>query len=120
MLTPSFHFSILQQFIPIFFHHANMLLTKLSHLHMETKNGIDIVPHTIDYALQSICGKLWFLKTLYRSTLVYSTEPVVSAYLLFLYNICILILYICISLIIWRCRIVRKIRLRFYMRIQYE
>lgn len=61
MLTPSFHFTILQQFIPTFFHHANMLLTKFSHLHMETKNGIDIVPHTIDFALQSICGKLGLL-----------------------------------------------------------
>lgn len=56
MLTPAFHFNILQQFIPIFFDHANVLMKELKH-HLEVEKGFDIMPHMIDYTLRTICGR---------------------------------------------------------------
>lgn len=60
MLTPAFHFTILQQFIPVFFNHANLLVEKL--LCLENKDSFDVVPHLTEYTLHTICGKFCLMK----------------------------------------------------------
>lgn len=54
MLTPAFHFNILQQFIPIFHHHASVMMEELKCL--EKQGPIDVGPHLVNYTLRSICG----------------------------------------------------------------
>ena len=51
LITPSFHFKILDQFIPMINHHSKILINKLK----KGENGIDIVPFITRCTLDIIC-----------------------------------------------------------------
>lgn len=56
MLTPAFHFNILQQFVGVFVGQTNKLTEELNE-HRE-KPFVDIVPYITTFTLNSICGKV--------------------------------------------------------------
>lgn len=55
MLTPTFHFNILQQFIPIFFRQARVTIKKLAG--SKAEEGFDVTQYLPDFTLRVICGK---------------------------------------------------------------
>ena len=56
ILTPAFHFQILEKFVDVMNDHGNVLIQKLQKL-----NGIEVEVHALLnlYALDVICGKFW-------------------------------------------------------------
>ena len=58
MLTPAFHFSVLQQFIDIFDEQGTSLVKYLKSQGDETVK--DIVPLFTKYTLSTICGNNYF------------------------------------------------------------
>lgn len=59
ILTPSFHFNILQQFTPTFFEKSKKLVDELDGLVDKT---IDVIPLIAKYTLLTICGENLLLK----------------------------------------------------------
>lgn len=57
ILTPTFHFAILQQFTNIFVQQSQILTQELEAA-SKNKHFIDVVPIIVTYTLNSICGKL--------------------------------------------------------------
>ncbi|GFY57985.1 cytochrome P450 4c3 [Trichonephila inaurata madagascariensis] len=53
LLTPAFHFSILDEFIPVFQEQSNVLVSKLQSLVREP--WVDVVPLTTACTLDIIC-----------------------------------------------------------------
>jgi cytochrome P450 len=56
MLTPAFHFKILEEFVPVFNDNIQIFISKLRGL-VNKKDGVDIVPLVTYCALDIICGK---------------------------------------------------------------
>lgn len=56
ILTPAFHFNILQQFVKIFIRKTKDLLNTLEERCDEP--FVDVMPLITDFALHSICGKM--------------------------------------------------------------
>lgn len=57
MLTPSFHFSILKDFLTIINHHARHLQEKLQMETCDTNKSVDAFPYITLNSLDIICGK---------------------------------------------------------------
>lgn len=55
LLTPAFHFKILQEFVAVFVKHANELVNELQKCGND--NSVDIVPYVTTFTLSSVCGK---------------------------------------------------------------
>ncbi|KAF4517613.1 hypothetical protein B566_EDAN002844 [Ephemera danica] len=55
LLTPAFHFSILEQFVPVFCDKTRTLIEKLRTAASENPDGVDIVPYVTRCALDIIC-----------------------------------------------------------------
>lgn len=55
MLTPAFHFKILEEFLDVFEVYSNILIKKLEN--EVDKNSIDIYPYITLCSLDIICGK---------------------------------------------------------------
>jgi hypothetical protein len=79
MLTPTFHFSILEQFVPVFSDKTRILLRKLRE-HVGKPEGVDITPLVTRCALDIICGMsiynifcyfLWCLQLKANPRLIY-------------------------------------------------
>ncbi|KAF4517611.1 hypothetical protein B566_EDAN002842 [Ephemera danica] len=58
LLTPTFHFSILEQFVPIFCDKTRILVEKLQAAASTNPDGFDIVPYITRCTLDLICGKI--------------------------------------------------------------
>jgi hypothetical protein len=56
LLTPAFHFSILEQFVPIFSEKTRILIEKLKNAACSSPDGFDITPYITRCALDIICG----------------------------------------------------------------
>ncbi|CAH0554677.1 unnamed protein product [Brassicogethes aeneus] len=52
ILTPSFHFNILQEFLPVFMEQTDVLIDTFKR---ETDKNIDVVPYITQFTLHSIC-----------------------------------------------------------------
>ena len=65
MLTPTFHFKILEDFLDIFNKQSQILVTKLTQVHQDlTSQGIDrinIFPYVARCTLDIICGKFFLI-----------------------------------------------------------
>lgn len=59
MLTPAFHFSILEQFIEVFDSVGNVFIERIG----QEKGKFDIYPYVTLCTLDVICGKLFNVKT---------------------------------------------------------
>ncbi|KAF4517610.1 hypothetical protein B566_EDAN002841, partial [Ephemera danica] len=57
LLTPAFHFSILEQFVPVFCDKTRILIDKLQSAATNSPDGFDIVPYVTRCTLDMICGK---------------------------------------------------------------
>ncbi|KAF4517612.1 hypothetical protein B566_EDAN002843 [Ephemera danica] len=55
LLTPAFHFSILEQFVPVFCDKTRILVEKLKSAASANPDGVDIVPYVTRCALDIIC-----------------------------------------------------------------
>jgi cytochrome P450 len=55
MLTPAFHFKILEQFVDIFNEQSNILIGILEEEHSDTKY-FDVAPYIARCTLEVICG----------------------------------------------------------------
>lgn len=55
MITPAFHFKILEQFVPMFNSAADILVQKLST--NINKCAFDVCPYLKSFTLDVICGK---------------------------------------------------------------
>ncbi|KAF4517615.1 hypothetical protein B566_EDAN002846 [Ephemera danica] len=55
LLTPAFHFSILEQFIPVFWDKTRILVEKLKSAASANPDGVDVVPYVTRCALDMIC-----------------------------------------------------------------
>lgn len=55
ILTPAFHFRILEDFLPIINEQSNILIEKLESVGRENRNGVDIVPVVTLCMLDIIC-----------------------------------------------------------------
>jgi cytochrome P450 family 4 len=58
MLTPAFHFKILEDFFHVFNEQSQVLIQKLSAISTTEKDGFDIYPFISRCTLDIICGKL--------------------------------------------------------------
>jgi len=54
ILTPSFHFNILQQFVEVFNEHTGALVDDLRH-HATGEGGVNVIPYITKFTLKSIC-----------------------------------------------------------------
>lgn len=59
ILTPAFHFKILEDFIDVFHDHSSMLVTKLSN--EIGKDSFNIFPYVTLCTLDIVCGKILIL-----------------------------------------------------------
>ena len=59
MLTPSFHFKILQDFLPIMCESANNLVSKLQKEACDTGEAYDIFPDLTLSTLDVVCGMFY-------------------------------------------------------------
>ena len=59
LITPSFHFTVLQSFIEIFQENSNILVNKLNKM-ADTNEAIDIYPFITLCLLDIICGNLFY------------------------------------------------------------
>jgi cytochrome P450 len=57
LLTPAFHFSILEQFVPVFCEQTHILIKNLRDVTISNPEGFDVVPFVTKCALDIICGK---------------------------------------------------------------
>lgn len=58
MLTPSFHFNVLQEFTKVFNEHSQRLVDKLQKETSEEQSIVkDLIDTFSDYTLNTICGK---------------------------------------------------------------
>ena len=57
MLTPAFHFKILEQFVPIFSDKTKILVSRMRE---HVGEVVDIVPLVTRCALDIVCGKFLF------------------------------------------------------------
>lgn len=56
LITPTFHFNILESFLDVFVNRSKELMTRLKE--KEGSNSFDISPYTQRLTLEFICGKL--------------------------------------------------------------
>jgi cytochrome P450 family 4 len=59
MITPTFHFSILDSFVEVFSEKSEILISKLQK--EVGSQGFDVYPYITKCALDIICGKLVYL-----------------------------------------------------------
>ena len=57
IITPAFHFKILEQFVEVMNEHGDIFVNKLKNLHGKE---IDVFPYISLYALDVICGKCFY------------------------------------------------------------
>lgn len=60
MLTPAFHFRILEEFLRVFNEQSAVLVEKLNVEKAQSGKGFDIYPYTTNCTLDIICGRLKF------------------------------------------------------------
>ncbi len=60
MLTPTFHFKILDDFLQVFNEQSKILIEKLDAAVKDNKDGFDIYPFITRCALDIICGLLTY------------------------------------------------------------
>jgi|688.fasta_scaffold557720_2 hypothetical protein len=61
MLTPTFHFKILEDFVQVFNEQSQILIEQL-HDALKVENELDIYPFITRCTLDIICGQFMFIK----------------------------------------------------------
>lgn len=69
MLTPAFHFSILETFLETFIKNSALMMEKLEK--KVGSEGFDIFPYMSDCALDIICGKYTIYTSIYLKHLIF-------------------------------------------------
>lgn len=68
IITPAFHFKILEQFVEVFDRLGNIVVTK-NLTKYDREDEFELYPVAVLYALDVMCGKLFFGKYLQKNVL---------------------------------------------------
>lgn len=58
ILTPAFHFNILEQFLLVFKEESNKLVEKLMQTTTEKSNELDVIPFSTQLTLDTVSGEI--------------------------------------------------------------